>query len=223
MYYIRQEFLSGGKLEEIEVLERDFIGFKNKYFSLAKQFRNTSSYDDQTKRSARIYLGISFDCPKDLERKEKVLKALSPVFEIALDKAYDPKDRNYLVNFRRQGFEFELRGDMMIFSLGDSNDMRLSFSMAALVYANIYEEENLEKFHDKFSLINDSIIQGGYNSASFNGLQGYYFSNYFVKWLIDLRKYAHRCDFIDQREYEAIFDLIDNLENPKDSLFFSRN
>ncbi len=223
MYYIRQEFLIGDELKEIEVYDGDFIGFKNKYFEKAKKFENFSSYDYKTGQSARVYLGISFDSEKDFTIKKRLIKALSPVFEIGLDRANDPEDKNYLVNFRKNGFDFQVKDKMMVFSLGDSNEKSLTFSMASLVYANLYDQDNLEKFNDKFLLINDSIIEGGYNSASFNGLQGYYFSNYFVKWLIDLRKYGTRCDFIEEKEFEPLFTLIDNLENPKDKLFFTKN
>lgn len=223
MFYLRQEFLVDGKKEEIEIKEEDFIVFKNNYFKSSKKYKDVISYDEESKKRARIYLGVSFDSEKDFTIKKRVITALSPVFEIALDKAYDSEDKSYLINYRNLGFEFEVKENLMIFSLGDSNDNNLSFSMIALVYANLYDDENLGKFNKKFLLINDSIIEGGYNSASFNGLQGYYFSNYFVKWLIDLRKYASRCDFIEEKEYEPIFTLIDELENPKDRLMFSKN
>lgn len=223
MYYLRQEFLIDGKKEEIEIDEKDFVAFKNSYFKSSKKFKDVISFSEDSKQRARIFLGISFESEVDFTIKKRVIKALSPVFEIALDNAFDSEDKNYLINYRNLGFSFEVKPNMFIFSLGDSNDNNLSFSMAALVYSIVYDKDNLEKFNNKFLLINDSIIEGGFNSASFNGLQGYYFSNYFVKWLIDLRRYASKTDMIDDSEYEPIFNLIDNLENPKDHLVFTKN
>lgn len=220
MYYLRQEFIINGKKEIIEIDENDYKAFKDKYFVLTRKYNKVISFDQDSNKRARIFLGICFNSTDDFKVKKDVVRALSPIFEIALDKACDKNDKNYLINYRNLGFVFEVKNDRFIFSLGDSNDSKIGFSMAALVYSIIYNKDNLEKFKDKFLLINDSIIEGGYNSASFNGLQGYYFSNYFVKWLLDLKKYASRSSIAEKEDYEPIFGLIEELENPKDKMVF---
>lgn len=218
MYCLRQEYISCNKKEEISVFADDFESFKDQYFSLSKDSSDLSSYDKELNLSARIYMKVKFTSEKDFTIKKRVIKALSPIMEIALDRAIDQDDPSYLINYRKNGFYFRVEGDYMEFSLGDSNPKELAFSIVSMLYAVLYDEEILEKYNNKFELIRDDIVEGGFNSASFNGLQGYYFSNYFVKWLIDLRKYASTCDFINQNNFDEIFNLIDNLENPKDKI-----
>lgn len=217
MYAVRQEFEN----HEIEIESKDFNQFRSEYLKATSELDQCILKNPYQK--SRIFMKIYFNSKEDFEMKERVVKALGPVFEIALDRTLDKEDLSYLITYKDKSFYFKSYDNYFEFSLGDSNEGRVALSMISIVYAILYSEDNLKKYNEKFLLINDSIIEGGFNSASFNGLQGYYFSNYFVKWLLDLRHHATKSQFVKETDFEGLFSLIENLENPKDDLNFTLN
>ena len=217
MYSIRQNFPVDGNIKEIKIKENDFDSFKSEYFEATKDLTIDGIMDNiQCPDQARIIVDIFFDNDDDYMLKEKVVKSLGPIFEIALDNTYQVNDDRYLLKYQKEGAYFKKHDGYFSFSLGDSNEPKISFSMIALVYALVNSKDILQMLSKIFELTTTSIIDGGYNSASYNGLQGYYFSRYFVKWLLDIRELANKYSHIDKIEFDEIFYLIENLENPKD-------
>ncbi|NLW52034.1 MAG: hypothetical protein GXY87_01535 [Tissierellia bacterium] len=225
MFSIEQGFLVNGKAHKINVCEKDFELFKKKYFEVTRSLTidEIVDYSVNPDQKTRIIVDIFYEDEDDFRKKEKVVRSFGPIFEIALDNTYQENDDRYLLKYRKQGAYFEKEDGYFRFSLGDSNEPSISFSMIALVYALIYEGIILQKLDEKFERITPAIIDGGYNSASFNGLQGYYFSNYFVKWLLDIKSLANKYSSIDGAEFDPLYALIWNLENPKDAMLNNKN
>jgi len=224
LYSIRQEFIIDNSIENIIVEDRDFDCFLTKYFFQSESLPiDVSSYDEEKDLTARIFLKLRYFNEEDLKAKLRIIKALGPVFEIALDKANCSYDDKYLLNYRKHGRVINVEYDFIEFSLGDSNNPLISISMVSLVYAILYKQDAINQLTADFELITDAIINGGFNSASYNGLQGYYYSRYFVKWLLDLKMLAKSENVIDEKHFEAIFKLIENLKNPKDEILCKEN
>lgn len=224
LYSIRQEFISNNSLKEIIVEDKDFDCFLTKYFFQSESLTiDDSSYLEEKNLTARIFLRLIYFNEEDLEAKLRIIKALGPIFEIALDRAICSYDENYLLNYRNHGRKLQVEKDYIEFSLGDSNNPQISISMISLVYALLYNQRALDQLSVDFELITDSIVTGGFNSASFNGLQGYYYSRYFVKWLLDLKMLAKSDNVIEEKHFEEIFKLIEDLKNPKDEILCKEN
>lgn len=223
LYSIRQEFIKENQIIEIDVEENEFENFVRTYLAKTNSLTiDDCSFSEQYKLSARIFLKISFFSHEDLEIKLKIIKALGPIFEIALDKSICSYDDKYLLNYRIKGFFIDVKDEYIIFSLGDSNNWEISLSMISLVYALFYNEGNLQELWKIFEGTRDSIVAGGFNSASFNGLQGYYYSRYFVKWLLDMKELAKRDNEISGQYFQGVYDLIEDLKNPKDEILCRR-
>lgn len=224
LYSIRQEFISNNSIEEIIVEEKDFDCFLTKYFFQSESLTiDDSSYNEEENLTARIFLKLRYFNEEDLKAKFRIIKAMGPIFEIALDKANCSCDKYYLLNYRKHGRKLQVKEDCIEFSLGDSNNPQISISMISLVYALMYNQSAIDQLTADFELITDAIVKGGFNSASYNGLQGYYYSRYFVKWLIDLKMLAKSDNVIDEKHFEEIFKLIETLKNPKDEILCKEN
>lgn len=223
MYSIRQDYIDKGKVKHFYLEREDFDEFKRAYRSLAPAAIDLGpAYQDKGEISARIIIDIYYTSQEDFIKKSKLARALAPVMEVVMDRAINDQDERYLVNYRKEGFFYEEDKERFRISLGDSNPRNFSLAIISLYYAVIYDKVLVDKYLEKFVMINDRIIAGGFNSASFNGLQGYYFSSYFIKWFLDLIGDALEANLVENNEIKPIYELISNLDNPKDRLLNDR-
>ncbi len=223
MFSIRQEYIYEEEVKYFDLERENIEEFKEAYNTLAPQAIDLGpSYLEEGKLSARIFIDIHYSSREDYIKKRGLVKALAPVVEIVMDRSISDFDEAYLINYRKEGFIFEEGKDLFRISLGDSNVRDFSLAIISLYYAFIYNKALVDKYLEKFAMINDRIIDGGFNSASFNGLQGYYFSSYFIKWILDLIEDALEAGLIEKPEIKPLYDLINNLDNPKDRILATR-
>lgn len=223
MFSIRQEYIENEQLKYFEAQGKSYEEFKENYCKLAAELLAQSpSYSEGREISARIYIDLYFSSAEDYQKKLKTARSLAPVMEIAMDRAISGIDGGYLINYRKNGFYLENNKKFFRISLGDSNDRDFSLGIVSLFYAILYDEYLLNEYYNKFDKINERIIDGGFNSASFNGLQGYYFSSYFIKWLLDMKEDASKSKVVNSHEFQPIYELFDQLDNPKDRILLAR-
>lgn len=223
MFSIRQEYISEGEVKHFDLERENIEKFKEAYKTLAPQAIDLApSYMEEGKLSARIFIDIHYSSHEDYIKKRGLVKALAPVVEIVMDRSISDIDEGYLINYRKEGFFFEEGKDLFRISLGDSNARDFSLAIISLFYAVVYNKDLVNNYLGKFAMINDRIIAGGFNSASYNGLQGYYFSSYFIKWILDLIDDTLEAELIEKSEIKPLYELINNLDNPKDRILASR-
>ena len=223
MYSIRQDYIDEDKVKHFDLERDDFDEFKRAYRSLAPVAIDLGpAYQDKGELSARIIIDICCSSKEDYIKKIRLARAIAPVMEVVMDRAIKDQDKRYLFNYREKGFLYEEGKNHFRISLGDSNPRDFSLAIISLYYAFIYDKVLVDKYLEKFVMINDRIIAGGFNSASFNGLQGYYFSSYFIKWILDLIEDALEAGLIEMSEIKPLYELINYLDNPKDRILASR-
>lgn len=92
----------------------------------------------------------------------------------------------------------------------------LAFGAAVLLKGLLYDEENLHFLETEFADASESMVARGKNSGRDNGIQGYYFSDYFAHWGVRLADRAKRA--VSGAEGEFLDDLRrmwDQLDTPR--------
>ncbi len=218
MFKILQEFIRGQKTEKIEIEAESLEVLLEEYSKLYMKIDSCTYDSSKGKVGARIYLWI--DLQEEVENLRKVVLGMAPIWEIALDNhAKEDGDQNYLYNYRNLGYYYDEKGGIIMISLGDSNRADISSAAIYLYYSLLYNKGSFNKLKDIFSPINEGIVNGGFNSAIFNGLEGYYFSSYFVKWLIDFINMAKEIEGFNYKVVEGFELMIQNLANPFNKKF----
>lgn len=153
---------------------------------------------------SRIYIYL-----KDVDKR--IIQGLAPIFEIVLENSKPcESDEKHLKNYRDQGFVYEEDEAYIKISLGDSNDKKIS--LAGIVLYFLLLDMKYPQLLTEFEHMKENICRGGFNSAVYNGLEGYYYSKYFVKWLLDFKEYI-----IENPRFSIVkplYDLVENLQNP---------
>jgi len=67
-----------------------------------------------------------------------------------------------------------------------------AFGMTALIKGLVYDARNLDELAEYFKEATVSMVERGKNSGNDNGIQGYYYSDYFAHWGIRLAEMAER-------------------------------
>lgn len=218
MFKILQEFIKGQEIEEIEIEAESLEGLLKEYSKLYMKINSWTYDSSRGKVGARLYLWI--DLQEEIEDLRKVVWGMAPIWEIALDNhAEEDGDQSYLYNYRNHGYYYDEKGGIIMISLGDSNRADISSAAIYLYYSLLYNKGSFNKLKDIFSPINEGIVKGGFNSAVFNGLEGYYFSSYFVKWLIDFINMAKEIEGFNYKVVEGFELMIQNLDNPFNKKF----
>ena len=219
MFELRQEFFKGLEGEKIEL--------SLKATSLDKLFQEYDKRIEKLKSQGDIYtlgalekdgpmarLEIVLNPGRDLESTYRIGHALGPIMEILLDNGL--RAYGYLYNRKRGAGGIRESQFGLVFNMGDSVEPGLVKATVALVYSVFYKPSIFKVLERDFGLMDEAIVAGGYNSASFNGLEGYYFSRYFVKWLIDLRSLVFEQAPENYKYLEGLEAYVDKLENPLD-------
>ena len=215
MYNIKQDFLVDQNKIQLEIEADSHGAFKEKYLESSKDFTNQGPFSTD-QGEFRIFVDVKYYSLEDKKRKELVIRSISPIFEIALDNTCDTKDVKYLLNYINYGGHFKDENGFFRLCLGDSNSPDISLAAINLFYSLVYNEANLKTLEKEFEGMRPQIVEGAYNSASFNGLQGYYYSKYFVRWLLIFKHLALLNKACDQEDLEALFTIIEQLETPKE-------
>lgn len=219
MFELKQEFFQKKDgYEKVDLVVKAaslgelFTAYDRKLKSLSQEAPSYGLGSLGEDREARIKIKI--------RRKEgqedliKVLDGLAPIMEVLLDNSYG--DDKYLYNRRKRPKELEIYPDYLVYDMGDSGEKDLVKASVGLIYSLVYQQELFQVLEEAFLLMRKEIVEGGFNSASFNGLQGYYFSRYFVKWLIDLRDLVEKKPLEGEDFLFGLEDYVDKLENPRD-------
>lgn len=191
----------------------EFENFKFDNFSIS-----ASNLEDLIKKYEKFYKKFEYGriyihLNKAVDKS--VIFGLAPIFEIISENnLVDNFDGKYLLNYRKNGFLFKELDTSYIVSLGDNNEFEFIKSLIVFYYTLIYEKDIYKKLLNMFKYMREDISLGGFNSAVYNGLEGYYYSGYFVKWAYDLRNLIRERLPEDIKELSAVFYFIDNLENP---------
>ncbi|MDO4778094.1 MAG: hypothetical protein Q4A42_00890 [Tissierellia bacterium] len=201
MYKAEQE-VYGNRDISFTVEEKSIDEFIEKYGKIYDL--NASHIKDKDSNKSRIYIYL-----KDVDKR--IIQGLAPIFEIALENSKPCEfDEKHLKNYRDQGFVYEEDEAYINISLGDSNDKEIS--LAGIVLYFLLLDMKYLQLSTEFEYMKENICRGGFNSAIYNGLEGYYYSKYFVKWLLDFKEYI-----IENPRFSIVkplYDLVENLENP---------
>lgn len=220
MFELKQEFFQKkDDYEKVDLVLKKaslgelFIAYDQALEGLAKE-ASTYALGHMAKGDREARLKIKIRRKEGQEDLVKVLEGLAPIMEVLLDNSYG--DDKYLYNRRKRPRRVEVYPDYVFYDMGDSGDKDLVKASIGLIYSLVYQRELFQVLEEDFSLMRKEIVDGGFNSASFNGLEGYYFSRYFVKWLIDLRALVEKSPLEGEDFLFALEDYVDKLENPRD-------
>lgn len=98
----------------------------------------------------------------------------------------------------------------------DSVPEKYAFAAAALLKGVLYSEEALDELSEYFSEAVESMVVRGKNSGHDNGIQGYYFSDYFARWGLRLIELAKKG--LSEEEsmlINPLYELWNNLDTPR--------
>lgn len=91
-----------------------------------------------------------------------------------------------------------------------------AFGMAALIKGIIYDTRNLEELAEYFREASVAMVERGKSSGHDNGIQGYYYSDYFAHWGIRLAEMAERALPADERVLlTPLKAMWNNLDTPR--------
>lgn len=98
----------------------------------------------------------------------------------------------------------------------DEVPRQYAFGAAAMFKGLLYDETVFDELEKTFRDANANIVERGKNSGRDNGIQGYYFKDYFAHWGIRLLDMAKRgLEEKEQRYLEPLYELWGNLDTPR--------
>lgn len=173
-----------------------------------------------------LYFGLPSGFEEDRRRRIALARVLSPIFAAVFDNAGLFEGRPSSCFVLRQELlrkekslsteSIEKEGKIFITSL-DALPLSYGLGAAALLMGLFQSEENGRVLEKRLLPENSDNIRRGKDSARDHGIRGYYLSDYFVNWGMDLLALAQKgLKKEDQVYLVPLQNLWSNLDAPRD-------
>lgn len=173
-----------------------------------------------------LYFGLPSGFAEDRRRRMALARVLSPIFAAVFDNAglFEGRPSSCFVlrqELLRKGKSLptesiEKEGKIFITSL-DALPLSYGLGAAAFLMGLFQSEENERALEKRLLPENSDNIRRGKDSARDHGIRGYYLSDYFVNWGMELLALAQKgLKKEDQAYLVPLQKLWSNLDAPRD-------